>query len=29
MIELTFLKQIMLSKQGNQKSAVFATTGVS
>ena len=28
MIELTFLKELMLIKQANQKSAIFVTIGI-
>ena len=27
-IELTFLKELMLIRQANQKSGIFATTGI-
>ena len=28
MIELTFLKELMLIRQANQKSVIFVTTGI-
>ena len=28
MIELTFLKELMLIRQGNQKKAIFVTIGI-